>query len=812
MLSIGDDEDHSLAIYNWASQRLIASSKVDRYKITDCRFKTNTEFVTCGLGHIKFWSFNGASISFHRGLMKTEKFEPLTCVVFAFSGKICVTGTTKGNIVVWNETEVLKKIPAHKSQVWVLMTKGNGLVSGGQDGILIVWSNEFKQLSSIDISKFASLDPGIRAIDVNAEGAYAIGTKGAEIVMVQQVRTSILVHGHFNGQLWGLCVSPNADRFATCGGDKFLRVWELDMPLPMILALTEDARAIDWSGNGEFIALGSMEGFIYTFNPNDNLNGLSKLQGSFDKGQWIEDIKVSPNNTMIAFGVRKGASRVEVMKVNEKGDGLSKCYFINIGLTAGLTHLDWDITSNYLMINSQACELKFVNVGTQAIQSGTTSKDLDWHKWSCCLGFGVQGILPFYSDATDVNSACRSHDRKVIATGDDYSKVKLFKYPSVVRNAGFKEYKGHTGWVTKVQFLWDDRHLISIGGYDKTVIVWATDVLTDNLLESVGDAVGSVNADQELQDAYNETDTSELDKKITELRKKVTKQMSLEEIYKLLAPKIEEDKSDFLAPKSWIGQIREPTGFIKPPYNQSMPPKIHLTLDYIYGYNSKDCRNNLAYLQNGEIIYHTSATGVILNKETNTQRFFMGHLSTIMSIAFHPDKVRIATGGYGIKPFICVWNSSTCLLVTEFRGHLEKGIKSLAFSPSGEYLAAVDISPYHSLAIYDLNNKELLFISKTDPLLLLQVVFKNEEELITVGVMQFITWKITNSGLNSKSGIFKGHNNIIGCIAADNDLVLTGNAIGEIYQWNGNVVVATKKVHNAPIDCLTIIENLYNNL
>lgn len=782
----------------------MATSKVDRHKITGCEFKSDAEFVTCGLGHVKFWSFASANVSFRKGSMKTGQFEPLTCVVFAFSSRICVTGTSRGNIMVWNETEVQKKISAHQSQVWVLMAKGNGLVSGGQDGILIVWSNEFKQLSSIDMGNFTSLDPGIRAVDVSDEGAYVIGTRGAEIVMVQQDRTAVLVHGHCSGQLWGLCVAPNGDRFATCGG-KSLCVWEIDKR-SAVLALSEDARAIDWSGNGEFIALGSVEGFIYTYNPNDNLGNLSKLQGSFDKGQWVEDIKVSPNNTMIAFGVRRGVSRVEIMKVNEKGDGLSKRCFVNVGLTAGLTHLDWDVTSSYLAINGQACELKFINVNTQAMQLGSTSKDIDWHTWSCTLGFPVQGILPFYSDGTDVNAACRSHNRKLIATGDDYSRVKLFKCPSVVRNANFKEYKAHTGWVTRVLFTWDDRHLVSIGGYDKTVIVWATDVQADGLIESEDDKT-SPSLDQELKEVYDETNTSELDRKISELQKKVTRHTTLEEIYKLLTPEAE-DKNEYLGSKAWMGQWREPTGFIKPPFNQAKAPKVHFALDHVYGYNSKDCRNNLGYLSNDEVIYHAAATGIILNKESNTQRFFVGHMSSIMSIAVHPDGVQVATGGFDIKPYIYVWNSNTCLPLISFRGHLEKGIKSLAFSPNGEYLAAVDISPYHSLAVYDLSCKELLFISKTDPLLLLQVVFKSDEELVTIGVMQFISWRITCAGLNSKSGIFKGLNKVLGCIAVDSDLILTGNATGEIYQWNGNIVVASKKVHNGAIDCLAITEDL----
>ena len=152
MLSIGDDEDHSLAIYDWLNKKLIASAKTSRYKVTDCEFKSDFEFATCGLGHMKFWSFKGANINFHRGLMGSGQFEPLTCVAFAFPSKICVTGTTKGCLVVWNGHEIQRKVPAHKSQGWILTAKGNGLVSGGQDGNLIVCSNDFIQLSSIEIS------------------------------------------------------------------------------------------------------------------------------------------------------------------------------------------------------------------------------------------------------------------------------------------------------------------------------------------------------------------------------------------------------------------------------------------------------------------------------------------------------------------------------------------------------------------------------------------------------------------------------------------------------------------------------------
>ena len=39
--------------------------------------------------------------------------------------------------------------------------------------------------------------------------------------------------------------------------------------------------------------------------------------------------------------------------------------------------------------------------------------------------------------------------KKILATGDDFSLVKLFKYPCVVEKAGYREFKGHSSHVPK---------------------------------------------------------------------------------------------------------------------------------------------------------------------------------------------------------------------------------------------------------------------------------------------------------------------------------------------------------------------------
>jgi WD40 repeat protein len=63
----------------------------------------------------------------------------------------------------------------------------------------------------------------------------------------------------------------------------------------------------------------------------------------------------------------------------------------------------------------------------------------------------------------------------LLATGDDFGKVNLFKYPCVQENSACNSYLGHSSHVTKVKFTARDRLVISTGGNDKTVIVWEND-------------------------------------------------------------------------------------------------------------------------------------------------------------------------------------------------------------------------------------------------------------------------------------------------------------------------------------------------
>ena len=90
-----------------------------------------------------------------------------------------------------------------------------------------------------------------------------------------------------------------------------------------------------------------------------------------------------------------------------------------------------------------------VETGKQDTRGASNNRDEKWSTWTCTLGWPVQGIYPPCSDGTDINSVDRCGG--VIATGDDFGFVKLFKFPNF-KNSSYNKFIGHSSHVTNVRF------------------------------------------------------------------------------------------------------------------------------------------------------------------------------------------------------------------------------------------------------------------------------------------------------------------------------------------------------------------------
>ena len=161
---------------------MICSSPVDKSRVLSGKWKNEIDFVTCGLKHIKFFSLNGRNLSIQKGIFGSIPNEALLTMEMAFENKTCVTGDGKGNLIIWAGRNANKSIKAHEGAVWSLLSKGSNLYSGGQDGLIKIYSSKFEVKEVIDVKSMTPFTPGIRSIDINERNNLLIGTKGGDVL------------------------------------------------------------------------------------------------------------------------------------------------------------------------------------------------------------------------------------------------------------------------------------------------------------------------------------------------------------------------------------------------------------------------------------------------------------------------------------------------------------------------------------------------------------------------------------------------------------------------------------------------------
>ena len=95
------------------------------------------------------------------------------------------------------------------------------------------------------------------------------------------------------------------------------------------------------------------------------------------------------------------------------------CIFI-IDVTIRLQLIE--IIFNHLSIKGNAAVCR-------QVANASSLRDMDWATQSCLLSFNTIGVWPETIDGTDLNCCAKSNDQKLIATGDDFGKIKLYTYP-----------------------------------------------------------------------------------------------------------------------------------------------------------------------------------------------------------------------------------------------------------------------------------------------------------------------------------------------------------------------------------------------
>lgn len=117
-------------------------------------------------------------------------------------------------------------------------------------------------------------------------------------------------------------------------------------------------------------------------------------------------------------------------------------------------------------------------------------------------------------------------------------------------------------------------------------------------------------------------------------------------------------------------------------------PRSGLSLQFVYGYGGvNNTAPNLFYTRYGRLVYYTAAVGIVLDREKQSQYFFLGHDNDILSLTIHPGRRLVATGQQASLngfPYICIWDSDVYEHPVTGEKALRGLVKRLPFPDSGD--------------------------------------------------------------------------------------------------------------------------------
>jgi len=791
LASVGQDNDHTCAVYDWKKGVLKASTKGDKAK-TLCLAVAPDGRTVCqaGVRHIKFHEFRGRTMKSKKGLLgRKGKTQAFLCAAYVDANALI--GTSDGCLYSFSGRQLHTNVKAHASAVYALDVSSHGVVSGGKDGWVKIWSRDLAPVAEFDMAATGSIRPLVRSVCFASGGKkLLVGTIASEVWEINAANgTSVhdrgaLVNGHFKHELWGLATHPTRDEYATVGDDATLRLWDLKgRCMKAQRALGCMARAVCYSPDGAYLAVGlggdvgrgkqKQSGKFLILKAED----LSIVHEGKNARNWISVIRYSPDGKTLAMGSHDRA--IYVYDVDGSGDyPLRKAFEKH---NAAITHLDFSDDSVYMQSNCQGYELLFADVASVShIPAASPLKDVQWASWTCTLGWPVQGIWPAAADGTDVNAVARSHDGRTLATADDFGRVCLFRYPCYTKEAASKESRGHSSHVTNVDWTVGDKYVITTGGNDKCVFQWQAD-----------------REEGESKATYDAADDDAPDNPLVN-----------EEINMFMPGKEEEDEGgdQFMAVKPWIGAMHEPTN---PPAYNPKRPAINMELEWVYGYRAQDARNNLRYNDAGEIVYTAAGVGVIYDKVRHHQKFYIGHDDDIVALAVDPSGNFVATGQQGKRPAIHIWDSETGTRIVKLPAWHKRAVVALAFSRDGKRLMSVGNDDNHSVAVWQTANGswtdgKLKAKCKGDrnKVLFAHFTAGGDFTAVTGGVKHMKFWRLSSSGFTSKRASFGRKSSTVISAANLGPKLVTGSVSGHIYLWEGRKVGKAANAHEKAVTAL----------
>jgi microtubule-associated protein-like 6 len=507
--SVGGDDAHSVAVYDWRSQSLVFCGSGALEEVYSLSFNPDNmdEFLQVGGKHVKFWSFESQSSmmsamrqanNMERGWKQADP-QIIYCCTYTADG-LAAVGLHEGHIFFFtklkpsNPNECKYRInEAHIGPVLSLCSFQGGIASGGRDGWVKIWgasagrpkasrSGGSQQTSSrgskesgsnsakvkVDLKEMAGeqrLSMAATSLDY-VNGQLLCGTSVGSIVIVSireseppTVTTIVLAHARgINGCAASPCGYPY---FMTASDDRTIRRWSMiDRQLEQSVSVGMKATAIAISPDDRLYAVGHRAGRFTVWDAPQPPEVPRCIVKYTQRTEDITDIKFSPDGRLLAAANREQS--IDIFDIHKDFSRIATC----IGHSGAVLHIDFSEDGRYLRSSDTAGEILFWHAATGKQHArGSEMRDVLWWTSSVVFGWALQGVWAPGSISSDIDSVAVSHDQYYCVSGGDTGCVTLYQYPvvgnpKVIQGLG-RQSSLHSSHITGLCFTEDDAHVIS---------------------------------------------------------------------------------------------------------------------------------------------------------------------------------------------------------------------------------------------------------------------------------------------------------------------------------------------------------------